>query len=155
MKPKKTRKGTPITYQDVGTVILYAMVATTVIFAIIGFMGWFQGRNNSAIAPLDPDLAYLQREVMPPRENATPYWDRPENQEELKKIEADHEASKKKWLDENPPVRRLFDEDRISDTAYVIEYLKENKIGGHCALVWLPDVVCTDRDSITFPTSRE
>lgn len=62
-------------------------------------------------------------------------------------------AVRKKWLDENPPVREFFDEGRIYNTDYVIQYLKENKIGGHCALVWRIEVVCADFGGvIKFPT---
>lgn len=88
-------------------------------------------------------------------ESAIPYWDREENQDELKRIGLEYEANKAKWLAENPPVKELFNEDKIYDTDYVIQYLKENKIGGHCALVWRADVVCVDTGSIRFPTNRE
>lgn len=83
----------------------------------------------------------------------------PESQEEKQKREADAKAqweeSKAKWLAENPPVKTLFPEGKEYDTAYVIQYLKENKIAGHCALVWRIDVVCADGARIMFPRSRE
>lgn len=101
------------------------------------------------------EIAPVVHVQMTAPQNPVAYWSREENQEELKSIEVEHNASKQKWLDANPPVHDLFDEDRTYDTAYVIEYLKENKISGHCALVWRPDVVCAENGRIIFPTSRE
>ena len=63
-----------------------------------------------------------------------------------------HEKSKQEWLDNNPPVDVLFEESRIHDSEYIIEYLKRNKIGGSCALVWRSDVVCVDFGKLVFPT---
>lgn len=65
-----------------------------------------------------------------------------------------HDKSKADWLAKHPPVVELFDEKRIYDTEYVIKYLQKNPISGHCALVWIGDVVCVDSDAIRFPTER-
>lgn len=77
--------------------------------------------------------------------------------------EADEEAARiayensvADWLAKNPPVKELFDMKRLHDTAYVIQYLKDNPIAGQCAMIFRTDVVCTDlgRAVIFFPTSR-
>src|SRR3990167_5107165 len=109
-----------------------------IIGSAIGGM-WIQYRFTGGI--WTNEVKSELREVVVKYEDLD-YWDRPENLAEKEKIHAEFEANKAKWLAENPPVKRLFDGNKIYDNNYVIEYLKENKIGGHCALVWRPDVVC-------------
>ena len=66
-----------------------------------------------------------------------------------------YDEARVKWLKENPPVDVLYVEKNGYNTEYVINYLKRNKISGHCALVWRPDVVCMEGFHIVFPSSRE
>ena len=100
------------------------------------------------------EVVYITKEQ--PRTTATtPYWDRPENQAEKQRIGREHEEARLLWLAENPPVEELFNVAMMYNTEYVIQYLRENKIAGHCALIWRPDVVCADFGSLRFPTSRD
>lgn len=79
------------------------------------------------------------------------------NERELQRQESkqQHEESKKRWLRENPPVEFLFKTDRRGDKDYVLWYLKQFSIGGDCALVWHPDVLCWDfQNGLRFPIKR-
>lgn len=103
------------------------------------------GMHEQAIAP--PDPVFLKDTSAEYQAEVATAW------EEARRL---HEENEKKWLAKNPPVKKLFDADQGYDTAYVIQYLKENPIAGDCALVSIPDVVCTDfGERVVFPTSRK
>ena len=65
-----------------------------------------------------------------------------------------HQAYKEKWLAENPSVDYLFDTEKRTDVAYVLDYISRNGISGDCALIWREDVICTMQNKLVFPTTR-
>ena len=75
-----------------------------------------------------------------------------DKKDNLDQAEREYYEQKEKWLAENPTVKEMFDNKRIYDTEYVIQYLTKNKIGGHCALVYRKNVVCAEFNGrIKFP----
>jgi len=64
----------------------------------------------------------------------------------------EYEESKAKWIEENPPVDEFFDEKRIGDVEYVVQYLRKYGISGHCAFVHHGGVICAEfGGKISFP----
>jgi len=82
------------------------------------------------------------------------YKDTEEYKIEDVRMRKEHEEAKAKWLRDNPPVKELFLEGKMYDNEYIIEYLKENRIAGDCALTWIRDVVCVDSGKLRFPKER-
>ena len=99
-----------------------------------------------------PEYVYVSNiEQVDKKEEAIKKVDR---EKESEKMRIQFEENKRRWLENNPPVEVLFDEDRIGDTDYIIQYLKDNPVVGSCALVWIKDVVCEDWGKLVFPTER-
>lgn len=80
---------------------------------------------------------------------------RAKEQKEHEEYVVKFEADKKKWYEDNPPVKELFDSGK-RDLEYTIQYLRDNWYRGDCALAWIQDIVCWEigGGELVFPTNR-
>lgn len=76
-------------------------------------------------------------------------------EEEYQKHKEEFEASRTKWLKDNPPVKDLWDGSQ-RDLEYTISYIRENWYHGDCALAWRLDVICWGfgGNKLVFPIER-
>lgn len=71
------------------------------------------------------------------------------------RLQHKEEQNREEWLKKHPPVKHMFDTSKQYDTSYVIGYLYDNDIAGHCGLAYRKDVVCIVEDGlIRFPINE-